>query len=229
MKKIITHLLAGVAFLSAACTQQNGTPGGSSAETPYPLNRSEVTVNPKEGKTVLIIEASPNKGGNTDTMADEFARGASEAGGKVEKIFLADLDIAPLNAESLSNFADQSLRQHDDADEVIRKMIQADVIVLSSPVWFMSVTSQLKVLIDRCFYGYREMKDKEFYYLTACADRELSTPEYALSGFRGFVMCLPNATERGMVLATGMGMPGAVKDSEFLAQAYELGKTINKQ
>lgn len=222
-------LLIIFSMAAIACGNGDTDSTSNSTATPYPINSSETTVNPKEGKSVLIIEASPNKGGNTDTLADEFARGASEVGGKVEKIFLPDLDIAPLDAQSLSNMRDPEARQHDDADAVIQKMIASDVIVLSSPVWFMSVTSQLKVLIDRCFFGYMEMKDKEFYYITACADRELSTPEYALSGFRGFVMCLPNATERGMIMATGMGMTGAVKNSEFMKEAYELGKTINKQ
>ena len=44
-------------------------------------------------KKVLVISTSPRKGGNSDTLADEFARGAREAGNQVEKIFLADKTI----------------------------------------------------------------------------------------------------------------------------------------
>ena len=55
---------------------------------------------------------------------------------------------------------------------------------------------QLKTFIDRTFGRYREMKDKEFFYLTACADPEESTADWAVNAFRGFVMCLPNPTER---------------------------------
>ena len=49
--------------------------------------------NPKEHKRVVIIEGSPRKGGNTDLLADEFARGAKEAGGSVYKYFLDDFDL----------------------------------------------------------------------------------------------------------------------------------------
>lgn len=41
-------------------------------------------------KNVLIISASPKKGGNSDTLCDRFAQGAEESGHKVEKVFLAD-------------------------------------------------------------------------------------------------------------------------------------------
>ena len=70
------------------------------------------------------------------------------------------------------------------------------------------------------------MKDKEFFYLTACADPEESTADWAVNAFRGFVMCLPNPTERGMVKAIGMGRKGAVKGSQYEEEAYNLGKRI---
>ena len=40
-------------------------------------------------KNVLVISASPRKGGNSDTLCDEFIRGAQESGNHAEKIFLA--------------------------------------------------------------------------------------------------------------------------------------------
>ena len=70
------------------------------------------------------------------------------------------------------------------------------------------------------------MKDKEIFYLTACADAEESTADWAINGFRGFVMCLPNPTERGMVKATGMGRKRAVKGSKYETEAYNLVKNI---
>lgn len=44
-------------------------------------------------KSVLIISTSPRKGGNSDTLAEEFARGARETGNQVEKIVLYDKAI----------------------------------------------------------------------------------------------------------------------------------------
>ncbi len=46
-------------------------------------------------KNILILSSSPRRGGNSDTLCDEFMRGAIESGNHVEKIFLRDKDILP--------------------------------------------------------------------------------------------------------------------------------------
>lgn len=51
-------------------------------------------------------------------------------------------------------------------------MIDADVIVLASPVYFYSISAQLKAVIDRTVARWLEVKDKEFYYITTMADEE---------------------------------------------------------
>lgn len=51
-------------------------------------------------------------------------------------------------------------------------MIDADVIVLASPVYFYSISAQLKAVIDRTVARWQEVKDKEFYYITTMADEE---------------------------------------------------------
>lgn len=60
----------------------------------------------------------------------------------------------------------------------------------------------------------------------ACADTENASADGAVAGFRGFVRCLPNPTERGMVKALGMGRKGGVKGSPYMQQAYDLGKGV---
>ena len=55
-------------------------------EERYHINFSETSPVQKANKIVLIISGSPRKGGNTDLLCDAFARGAEEAGGRVEKM-----------------------------------------------------------------------------------------------------------------------------------------------
>ena len=192
----------------------------------YHINFSEASPVQKEHKSVLIISGSPRKGGNTDLLCDAFARGAEEVGGRVEKIFLADYRIDYFSEADEQRVGNRANEAEDDVPMLVDKMVQSDVIVLASPVYYMNITGQLKTFIDRTFGRYREMKDKEFFYLTACADPEESTADWAINGFRGFVMCLPNPTERGMVKAIGMGRKGAVKGSQYEVEAYNLGRGI---
>lgn len=216
---MVVSLLMGTL---TACTSKQSD---KSAEQ-YHINFSETSPVQKENKSVLIISGSPRKGGNTDLLCDAFARGAEEAGGQVEKIFLADYRIDYFSEADEQRVGNRANEAEDDVPMLVDKMVRADVIVLASPVYYMNITGQLKTFIDRTFGRYREMKDKEFFYLTACADPEESTADWAINAFRGFVMCLPNPTERGMVKAVGMGRKGAVKGSQFEEEAYNLGKNI---
>ena len=194
----------------------------------YNINFSAESPNPKQGKSVLIISASPRRGGNTDTLCDEFMRGAKEAGAKVEKVFLDDYNIDFFREIDTYMQPDSvaKAQARDEAKQVIDKMLRADVMVLASPVYYLNIDGQMKNLIDRTFYCFMQLRDKEFYYITASADVEPYAADCAIEGFRGFVRCLPNPTERGMVKALGMGRKGGVKNSVYMQQAYELGKGV---
>lgn len=189
----------------------------------YNIAQSDTSTINKEHKNVLVISASPRKGGNTDLLCDEFVRGAKDAGGNVEKIFLDDYKIDFFHEQH--EYSADSVAADDQAPLIIGKMVNADIIVLSSPVYYMNIDGQLKTLMDRCFRN-NGLSGKEFYYITACADAEDSTAETAIFAFRGFVVCLPDPVERGMVKAIGMGRKGAVEQSQYMQEAYNLGKTI---
>ncbi len=201
--------------------------GASLAEVsgiPY----SEVTVNKKEGKSVLVISSSPRRGGNTDLLADEFVRGAKEAGGNVEKVFLADMELEFLTADGANKPHD--VPRDNATGQLVEKFLAADVLCLASPTYYMNVNDRMKTFIDATFlaWGDERMGNKEYYYITACAQDADDTAEWCLNGFRGFVMCMPNPTERGSVKATSMGRPGAVAGTRYMEQAYQLGLSINK-
>ena len=198
----------------------------SEEQARYHIHYSDTSTIKKAHKNVLIISGSPRREGNTDLLCDEFARGAKEAGARVEKIFLGDYDIKFFQEADEHHVGDSADVATDDAPMIVRKMLEADIIVLASPVYFMNINGQMKTLIDRTYSHFMDLKNKEFYYITACADNAKSTADFAITGFRGFVMCLPNPTERGMIKAIGLGRKGSVKGTAFMQQAYELGKGV---
>lgn len=230
MNRIISFLAIGIGgLLISSCGKTNDSTSDNASNKVqqnlpvYEITQSATSTINKEKKKVLVLSASPRKGGNTDLLCDEFIKGAKEVGGEVEKIFLDDYKIDFFH-EQHEHSAD-SISSDDQAPLIIKEMADADIIVLSSPVYYMNIDGQLKTLMDRCF-GYDGLGGKEFYYITACADAEDSTAETAIFAFRGFVVCLPNPVERGMVKAIGMGRKGAVKQSQYMQDAYNLGKTI---
>ena len=94
-------------------------------------------------KKVLVLSASPRKGGNSDLLCDQFMRGAKEAGNQVEKIFLRDKRINYCIGCGACQGNGGKCVQKDDMAEVLDKMIAADVIVMATPVYFYTMNAQM--------------------------------------------------------------------------------------
>lgn len=177
-------------------------------------------------KKVLILSSSPRRGGNSDTLCDEFLRGATEAGHEVEKIFLRDKTIHPCLGCSVCSRYQKPCPQKDDAAEVIGKMLDADVIVMSTPVYFYAMSAQMKTLIDRCCGPYTEMRNKEFYFIATAAENDPEIMERIVANFSGFLDCLENPTIKGRLFCGGVWHAGEIKGKHELQEAYILGKQI---
>lgn len=179
-------------------------------------------------KKVLILSSSPRRGGNSDTLCDEFMRGAIEAGNEVEKIFLRDKTIHYCTGCSTCSLHNKPCPQKDDAAAIIEKMVAADVIVLGTPVYFYAMSAQLKTFLDRCCGLYTEMNNKEFYFISAGAEGEEGRKdlERVFDNMMGFTDCLENPVIKGKVLATGVWNVGEINGNPALQEAWEMGKNI---
>ncbi len=177
-------------------------------------------------KNILIISASPRKGGNSDILCDRFAEGAGEKGHKVEKVFLASKNIGYCLGCGGCNSSNKCV-QKDDMAEILDKMVKADVIVLATPVYFYSMDGQLKTFIDRTVPRYTEISNKDFYFIMTAADTHKDNLKRTLEGLRGFTQdCLEGAEEAGVIYGTGAWNIGEIKNTPAYNQAYEMGKQI---
>ena len=177
-------------------------------------------------KKVLILSGSPRKGGNSDLLCDEFMRGAIEAGNDAAKIRIAEKKIGCCSACYYCRDHGGVCAKKDDMPTILQMMIDADVIVLASPVYFYSIDAQLKTLIDRTVARWTEVRDKEFYYIVTSADEERESQERTIECFRGYADCVEGAKEMGIIYGTGVYQPGKVKETPAYKEAYEMGKSI---
>ncbi|HMK54098.1 MAG TPA: flavodoxin family protein [Methanobacteriaceae archaeon] len=97
---------------------------------------------------IIGIVGSPRKNGNTQGLVEVALESAKEAGTIVELIKLSDLEIEPCIACNICKDTGECAI-YDDVRVVLEKMSEADGIILGSPVYFGSITSQLKMLMDR--------------------------------------------------------------------------------
>jgi len=148
-------------------------------------------------KKVLVLSASPRKGGNSDLLCDQFVRGATEAGNQAEKIFLKDKNINYCTGCGTC-FNTAKCIQKDDMAELLEKMVAADVIVMATPVYFYTMNGQMKTLIDRTCPRYTEISNKDMYFIMAAAVERKDALERTLEGFRGFTSCLTRPKEKAL-------------------------------
>lgn len=177
-------------------------------------------------KKVLVISASLRKGGNSETLVQEFARGAQEAGHSVEMASLRDKTIGFCTG----CFACQKTGRcviHDDADVIAQKMLRAEVIVFATPVYFYDMSGQMKTMLDRsnpCFpsdYAFRDI-----YLLATAADEEESAMDGTVKGLQGWIDCFEKASLKNVVRAVGVTDIGDIAGTPILLEAYELGRTL---
>jgi len=173
-------------------------------------------------KKVLVLSGSPRKGGNSDTLCDQFIKGAEELGHSAVKIYVKDCKIGSCNACYACKKSGICV-QKDDMTDILQQMIDVDVIVLATPVYFYSMNGQMKTLIDRTLPRYTEIKDKDFYFIATAADGK-SKMERTIDSLRGFTDCLPMSRVKGVIYGQGAWQLGDIQGSKAMHEAYETGK-----
>jgi len=141
---------------------------------------------------VLGIMGSPRVKGNTDLLLDEALNGARSQQAEVEKIMVDKLNITPCR-EYYGCLKDGNCVIKDDMDEVYHKLLEADGIIVASPMFFYGISAQLKALIDRC--------------------QALWVRRYVLKN-------LPGPTRRGAFIAVGATRGKQLFDGSVLTVKY---------
>lgn len=177
-------------------------------------------------KKVLILSSSPRAHSNSDALSNEFMRGVADAGLHVEKIALRDKKVHPCIGCDICSSTDRPCPQKDDASYIVKAMIESDVIVMSTPVYFYSMSAQMKALIDRCCGLYGKMNDKVFYFIASAAEDDPHIMDRVVDSFRGFLDCLDNPVVAGTVFCGGVWHAGEIAGRPELQKAYEMGRSV---
>jgi len=101
---------------------------------------------------ILVLLGSPRKKGNSAALAEQIIKGAESMGAKVEKLYLNGMKIKPCQAcYSCRKENSKGCAVDDDMQSIYPKLINSDVWVIASPVYFFTMSAQTKIFMDRCF------------------------------------------------------------------------------
>ncbi len=174
---------------------------------------------------VLAINGSPRAKGNSDLLCDEFIRGAQEAGHQVEKISLREKEIAPCRA-CYACFRTGTCVQKDDMAEILDKAEAADVLLLASPTYFLTMSGQMKVMIDRLLPKWQGLGGKDAYVIVTGHDGRGGLKRNA----EDLAQILENLGDRVRQIIWGerVWQKGEVIGTKAMEEAYLAGKGIGK-
>ena len=177
-------------------------------------------------KKVLIISTSPRKNGNSARLAEEFRKGAEEAGNEVELISLHDKKISFCQG-CFACLETHRCVIHDDADIIREKMMHADVIVFATPIYYYEMSGQMKTMLDRGNPLYSsDYAFRDIYMLSTAAEDEESVPKRAVSGLEGWIACFEKARLAGTLFCGGVNDIGDISGNPKLQKAYDMGKSV---
>lgn len=183
---------------------------------------------------VLGIMGSPRIKGNTDLLLDEALKGARSQGAEVEKIIVDKLKIAPCK-EYYGCLRDGNCVIRDDMDSIYPKLLEADRIIVASPIFFYGITSQLKALVDRCqatwarkYVLKQKLSDKErngaFIAVGATKGKQLFDGSILVIKYFFKAIDVRYVDE---LLINGVDKKAEIKEhSTALSDAFELGKRL---
>jgi multimeric flavodoxin WrbA len=182
---------------------------------------------------VLGILGSPRAGGNSDLLLDQALAGAKEAGAEVEKIVLSRKKISGcLDCQKCNESGICVIK--DDMPEIHRKILEADAVLHSVPVYFWSMTAQMKAYLDRwcAFFDaewrwhkhyYPRLKGKKIGLITVCGDPDVRTADPIVHSFRTTCQ-FTKLNFIGPVMASASAKGDIARDEKAKKEAYELGK-----
>ena len=177
-------------------------------------------------KRVIVISTSLRRGSNSDILADQFVEGAKAAGNEVEKISLVGKEIQFCKG----CFGCQKLGHcviNDDVNEIMGKVMQADVVGWATPIYYYEMSGQMKTLIDRMNAMYeQDYQFRDVYLLTTAAEDETETPKRAEIGLTGWIDCYPKSHLAAHLFCGGVNDAREIEGNAKLQEAFELGEKI---
>ncbi len=174
---------------------------------------------------ILVITGSPRKNGNSNTLADQFIKGATEAGHEVVRFDSAFKEVHPCIACNKCGMNGECIFK-DDFEFVRKHIIDADLVAFAAPMYYFGISAQIKAVIDR-FYAINGKihVPKRAVLMMTYANTAASEAKPIISHYEVLLNYL-GWTDAGQIIASGVWPVGAINHTKYPEQAYQLGKRV---
>lgn len=182
-------------------------------------------------KDILVLMTSPRKNGNTGRLTDAFIQGAIKKGHNIRIFYSSNQIVNPCIGCQYCVSHNGKCVQVDDMQEIYTAFEKADVVVLASPLYFHSISAQLKIIIDRLYavgsYKSFEYDRKESVFLMTCMESDDSVFDQAKSYYHTLLTKAFPWDNRGEVYVNGLTEDrDSIEGHSALEIAYAIGESL---
>ena len=175
---------------------------------------------------IIVLFASPNENGSTKLLVNEFEKGAKEKGHSVEIVDVTKSDIHACRGCVHCGYEGPCVQQ-DDMQEIKNKILNSDMLVFATPLYYYGMTAQLKAVVDRfCFFNSSLTRKHIKSALFSVAWNSNSWTFDALEAHYKTLVSYLDMQDQGMILGKGCGTPSMTRSSKYMQIAYEFGKNL---
>lgn len=174
---------------------------------------------------IVVITGSPHKAGTSALLADKFIEGATDAGHKVFRFNSAFEDIHSCLACNHCQMDGPCIQNDAIEQKLMSELINADLIVLITPLYYYDMSAQIKTVIDR-FHSRSDKLHHKKSILMATAYNNADWTMEALVDHYETISRFMEWQDIGKVLAIGCGSRSLIEKSDFPNQAYQIGLNL---
>lgn len=179
-------------------------------------------------KKILVLTGSSRRGGNSDLLADAFTKGAKEAGHSVTRFECGHKNILPCRACDACYSQERACIYKDDFHELAPLLLDSDILVFATPLYWYSFPSALKAAIDKLYSLIIGGKESPIQAAILLACGEISE-ERVFDGLRKsyeFILEDRGWKDLAQLIVPGVNQKGDILQTDFLGKAEEIGRQI---
>jgi multimeric flavodoxin WrbA len=175
-------------------------------------------------KKIVVITGSPRKGA-TEGMADAFQQAAESKGYEIVRFNASTLNVAGCrNCNACGRVPGRTCVFDDDFTPIAKAVLEADGLVLATPLYWYSWPWQIKATLDR-FYSFLiggfDLAGKKAALIASCGDSSTDAMDGLVFSFRRTIGLL-KMDEAGIVLIPGLHATDEYLKTDACAQASAL-------
>lgn len=175
---------------------------------------------------VLILASSPRKNGNSDKLAEAFAKGAKSVGHEVNTLYIREMQINGCIGCEYCYEHEGECAQKDDMQKVYKMLENTDILVFATPIYYQAFPAQLKAVVDRLYVTEnRTFPIKGTVLLATYASKGKEMSEMTIKYYKTLID-YHEWSDYGILAVDKLDEIDDIQDNEALLIACEMAKNL---